>query len=268
MSNTGHESLTQATYTETPYSDAEWEIVGNPPTEQTFTPVQIEVVKLETKSTDPIFADYGGYSTQKGKHQRWHLPEELAAKLIGAAETEEDRIARMVEENAASLEAMEKRAFAAGHKAGLEEVEKQSQEQMKALSERMTGLLADLNRQLEERKAITERQAVELAVELARQLTRATVDYNPEYILPIIKSGLEQAGGALVRSVKVSKEDLEFLTLAGALAGLEGAGTKWQFVADDSVKSGCIVETTSGEIDLQIDAAFERAKNQILKAIR
>lgn len=268
MSNTSHESLTQATYTETPYSDAEWEIVGEPPTEQTFNPVQIEVLKSATKSTDPLFADYGGYSAQKGKQQRWHLPEELALKLSGNAEAQEDRIARMVEENTASLAAMEKRAYATGHKAGVEEVEKKSQEHFKALSERMTGLLTDLNRQVQEQKAVTERQSVELAIELARQLTRATVEYNPEYILPIIKSGLEQAGGAMVRSVKVSKEDLEFLTLAGALAGLDGAGTKWHFVADDTVKSGCIVETTSGEIDLQIEAAFERAKNQILKAIR
>jgi flagellar biosynthesis/type III secretory pathway protein FliH len=268
MSETGHAILTQEGFTETPYHDAEWEVIGAPPTEQTFAPAQIEVLAEQRPTKDPLFSDYGGFSSLKGKKQRWHLPEDLAVQQKDSGESPEERIAKMVEDNAARYEALEKRAFESGHKAGFAESQGKIQEHVNVVSERMTTLLSDLNKQVLEQSASVEQQAVQLAVEIARQLTRATVDYNPEYILPIVREGLEQVGGAVVKQIKVSKEDLEFLTLAGALAGLEGAGSKWHFVADDSVKSGCIVETASGEIDLQIEPAFERVKNQILKAIK
>lgn len=268
MSETGHQVVAQTEFTETPYADAEWEIIGQPPTEQTFTPAQVEVLTVQAKADDPLFADYGGYGSQKGKQIRWHLPEELAASHIGTPEAEESRLERMVEEHTAALAAMEKRAIESGRKIAAAEFEKAHEEKLKAINDRVSSVLSDLRKQLDERRDAIERQAVDLAIAIASQLTRATVEYNPEYILPIIKQGLDQAGGAVVRCVKVSKEDLEFLNLAGSLTGIEGAGTTWQFVEDESIKSGCVVETANGEIDLQIDAAFERVKDQVLKAVR
>jgi len=268
MSQSGHETLTQETYTEIPYADAEWDIVGQPPSEQLFTPAPIEVVKSAKRDDDPVFASYGGYSSQKGKVQRWHLPEELAATHVGSGEDILAKTERMVLEHAAALEVMETRARESGHKQAMLECAGLADEKVKVVTDKIAVLIDDLRRQLDERREEVERQAVELAVNIAQQLTRATVEYNPEYILPIIKAGLDQVSGAVVKCVKVSKDDLEFLTLAGSLVGLEGAGTAWKFIADDSIKSGCIVETASGEIDMQIDAAFERVKAQVLRAVK
>jgi hypothetical protein len=121
MSETGHAILTQEGFTETPYHDAEWEVIGAPPTEQNFAPAQIEVLAEQRPTKDPLFSDYGGFSSLKGKKQRWHLPEDLAVQQRDSRESPEERIAKMVEDNAARYEALEKRAFESGHKAGFAE---------------------------------------------------------------------------------------------------------------------------------------------------
>jgi flagellar biosynthesis/type III secretory pathway protein FliH len=93
----------------------------------------------------------------------------------------------------------------------------------------------------------------------------AIVDINPEYIIDIIKEGIALAGGAKIKSIKVSPQDLEFLNLLNLSKQFKKFDGGWSFEGDDTIKSGCVVEMIGGVVDYQIDKAWERIRDQVVK---
>jgi flagellar biosynthesis/type III secretory pathway protein FliH len=42
----------------------------------------------------------------------------------------------------------------------------------------------------------------------------------------------------------------------------------WSFVQDETIRAGCVVETSSGEVDFRLDQAWERIKDNVVKVLR
>src|SRR5690606_16120529 len=117
-------------------------------------------------------------------------------------------------------------------------------------------VLKDLARQIEERITQTEKDAVALALEISKKIIDTTVEVNPEYLVHIVREALGQAGAAAIRKIRVSPQDYEFIEVVGLRRQFESEGS-WDFEADETIRSGCIVETSGGEIDFQLDRAWE-----------
>ena len=113
-----------------------------------------------------------------------------------------------------------------------------------------------------------ERQAVELALQVARKIIEQAVEINPEYIIPIIREAITSSGSAIIRKVRISPQDMEFVEYAGLRKQLKEFDGSWDFEADESIRSGCIVETSASQIDYQLDKAWERVRDQVVKVIR
>lgn len=257
----------QTNYQETEYADNSWEVIGEMSDEFVFIPLEVDVLEGELVATDPMFANYGGLPEQESV-TRWHLPKDAAVPTKGLTaaeeEEEEDLRIKLTEEE---LEEVKKKAFNNGKDKGLELAGIENNEKLKVLEERYVTLANDLQQQLRERISQTELRAVELAVAISKKILDTTVDINPEYISQIVSEALELTGSAVVKKIRVSPQDLEFIEVVG-LESRVGGDEAWEWEADPSIKSGCVVETTAGEIDYQLDHAWERVREKVIKLVR
>ena len=55
-------AYSQTSYVESPFSEANWEVVGADGNRAVFMPQRFEVIKSDFVKLDPMFADYGGES--------------------------------------------------------------------------------------------------------------------------------------------------------------------------------------------------------------
>lgn len=260
------QAITQSSYSATPYRDSSWEVVGEDERHDEFAPMEVAVLTHEQAAIDPMFADFGGCLTVEGE-RRWHLPEHLAWRSReekAELEAEEGRLTFAAEE----LERMQAEAREQGKRQALEEMTTRQQERLERIEKHLIETLNDLARQLKEHQAQIEHKAVELAIGISQKIIDGAVEINPEYIIAIVREALKLAGSASVHKVRLSPQDMEFIELVGISRHLKEYDGSWQFEADSSVKAGCIVETSAGEIDYQLDSAWERIRDKVLKVVR
>ncbi|HQH27834.1 MAG TPA: FliH/SctL family protein, partial [Oligoflexia bacterium] len=114
-----------------------------------------------------------------------------------------------------------------------------------------------------ERLAMVEQYALQLAVEISKKILGSAVELRPEYILEIIRSGLHNLGAAKPMKVRVSPQDYEFIEVVGLPADLTPQETGVQYVSDEAIKAGCVIETDFGEVNLELDQMWEQVKNSL-----
>lgn len=258
--------LTQETYKETPYQDASWEVIGAFGETEEFTPMSVAVLPGESLLVDPMFANFGGVQGE-AQQVRWHLPEHLSHK------SGEEREAQSSEPGKLSLTQEEldrarNEALQQGRLEAIEEAATKNAENLMRMRERITAILQDIAKQQQEGIAAVERMGVELALEISRKIIGTAVEINPEYIVGVVREAVAQSGTATIRKIRVSPEDMEFIKIVGLPRDLKDQATEWRFESDDTVRAGCVVETSAGEIDFQLDKAWERVKEQVVKVLR
>jgi flagellar assembly protein FliH len=156
-------------------------------------------------------------------------------------------------------------AHAEGVEKGRTEAFAETEEKLKGVEQRYATLVEDMGAQIQERVSDVERKAVQFAVEVARKLVGSIVEINPEYILTIIKEAIALTGGASIKSIRVSPQDLEFLKLLSPEKQFKEFDGTWSFVADETIRQGCVVETSAGSAEYDLEKAWERIKEQVAK---
>lgn len=254
----------QVAFKETPYNDESWEIIGVEPGPEVFEPMNVEIIKGAQAVIDPMFADYGG--VYKGNEpSRFHLPVSENYKPVYAEKfhEEQEHEAREIAYQK-HLEEAKAEAYEQGKLDALEESVINQNGKLEKIEEQIKLIFVDLTSQIDEKVNNIEAQALELAVQISRKVLGTTVEINPEYILPVIKEALNLGSSSVVSSVRVSPQDFEFIELVGLRKDLMQEGQIWDFKADESIKSGCILDTSTGEIDFDLDKMWERVAEQIV----
>lgn len=257
----------QQSYNPTPWVDENWEIVGEFQEEQFFIPDQFQILGASSLVVDPMFANYGGLPP--AAETRIHAPmgqngkQRADTRTRGTAKPapEEDDRLRLTP---AELEQKLQAAREEGKFEALEESVLRHQEQLERLQVQINAILQDMDKQVKEKVSQIEVQALNLALEISRLLVRDAVEINPEYILPLISEAIEKVGTASISRVRVSPEDMEFINIIGIEKQLKEFDGTWVFEKDETIRSGCIVDTSAGEIDFQLEDAWDRIKNKIL----
>lgn len=279
--NTGAASYSQTSYVESPFSEANWEVVGPEGNKAVFMPQRFEVLKSDFVKLDPMFADYGGGAKGEEREQfREHQPklgrdssnEAMIDSTKANAEdqsvhgaTEVDAIPSIsVTEDA--LQELLLKAREEERVKVTQELEQLFKEQLAAGEMKLQETLNDLSTQLNNEIARVEQSSIDLVLNIADKIVGASIEVNPEYILPIVKEAIALTGAATIRRILVGKDDFEFLTVLGFDRQFKGNGAGWNFELDDSIRMGCIVETSAGEVDYELDQAWERVKDSLLKA--
>lgn len=113
--------------------------------------------------------------------------------------------------------------------------------------EEVEAVKADLNR-------AAERQALHLALAVARKVLQTEVQINPEAVARVVRGALEHSVEAENLTVKVNPGDLHILkNLEFRSPELSTVLEKCNFESDDQVSSGgCLIQSELGEIDARI----------------
>jgi flagellar biosynthesis/type III secretory pathway protein FliH len=233
-----------------------------------FDEEQSQEAELETAAESGIDADstsesgehLGTEGENKGEGEDAGFDLEAHERELAAKQAEEDRKA-LEEEHARQLE----EARAAAKEEALADARREGEERLKALEERYAALLDDMGIQIRENVESVERQAVELAVHISKKLVGAIVEINPEYVLGIIKEAVKLTGGATIKAIRVSPQDLEFLKMLSPEKQFKEFDGSWSFQADETIHAGCVVETSSGQVEFDLEKAWERIKESVLK---
>ena len=128
-------------------------------------------------------------------------------------------------------------------------------------AERLRLLLEHLSRPIAEFNAEVENAMVALTIEVARRLTNARIELDPEVTAGVVREALEALGDT-PREARVHLNPAELEALKGVLAPPTD-GPKWRFVADAGLHRGdCRIVTEGGSVDARLDtreASISRA---------
>ena len=199
-----------------------------------------------------------GVSEEEVPEQGFDL--EAHERELAAKQAEEDRKA-LEEEHARQLEEVRVSA----KEEALTEARRESEEKLKAIEERYAALIDDMSVQIREGVEGVERRAVDFAIHIAKKLVGAIVEVNPEYVLGIIQEAVKLTGGATIKAIRVSPQDLEFLKMLSPDRQFKEFDGSWSFQADETIHAGCVVETSSGEVEFDLDKAWGKIKESVLK---
>jgi flagellar biosynthesis/type III secretory pathway protein FliH len=261
--------LSQVTYRESPYEESSWEIVGEPPSEIRFSPLSFQVLESDiSKHFNPMFADYGGLRNPDEK-EVWHRPV-VQGHMIDE-DFKESHYEKIEREEGTSfipeavLEEVKQSAFQAGFEEGQRVSLEAHMRESEALKEQLSTIMQNISLKFNTELSKIEKSALELSLSISKRIIDTAVEINPEYIIDLIKKGLQLAQGTRIYTIKVSRQDMEFLLMFNIEKLMKEKQQTWIFEIDDAITSGCVIQTSGGEIDFQLDKAWERVKDEIVK---
>lgn len=260
--------ISQKQYRPTPYVATNWEVVGERAKDVNFTPMQISIIQSEDSATDPMFEVFDrGLS---GDGAELYVVGKGAISLSGEV-SEEDK-AQIIAEQKAALEQQWLAKVEEARQQGYEEGEKAAQatilEKYEALSTQLQEIIGGIQAEWKGLSGKLEQEALSLALQVSKRIIPAVADLKPDYILQTIRDGLRRLGAAEPVRIRVSEADYEFLTVIGLPVELSTEELGVTYVADESIQSGCVVETNFGELDLQLDQMWEQLRVSIEEAFR
>ncbi|MDP2872511.1 MAG: FliH/SctL family protein [Bacillota bacterium] len=115
--------------------------------------------------------------------------------------------------------------------------------------------------------AAVEREAIVLALEIARKVVASELQVSPEVVLAVAGEALGRLpNGVAVAALRVSPEDLQ-RALAGRerLKNISGDLRELEVISHPQVaRGGCIVETPAGDVDARIETRFGKLEQALL----
>ncbi|GEM_PF-2995829 len=240
----------QPAFRHTPFRASDWEVIGERAPAPNFALMQCPI--LGESSSNPNFSldSFSVVSSAESWSQET-LPD-------ATEQREFVRAANLAEEHTRQLAEQLESGHLAGYEEGYVVGKTESATALEELRAQASQFLTALNDESLATFQRMEKHAVHLAISIARKILITTADVRPDYILEIIREGLKQTGAAKPLRIRVSPADLEFIEVVGIPPELstEELGVKYQL--DESVKSGCIIETDFGDIDLQLEKMWEQ----------
>ncbi len=165
----------------------------------------------------------------------------------------------------AEADAIRAAARAEGHAdglaAGLEEGRAQVAMAVAALAEAARGLGAVRDATAE----AVERDAVELAVQLADKVVGGALEVEPERVLDVVRGALRRLAERRRVTVLVHPDDLELVRaaadgFAGELGGIEHCEVQSE---RRIARGGAVVRTDEGQIDASVETQLARARELV-----
>ncbi len=256
--------LCQKDYKPTPFVGTTWEIVGEQIAERNFMSMELEVLLDERAAADPMFESFDTTAAICQDTSSFFLPGgELPRQAGEVEETFSLQEALESEEFQQLLQQKYQEGHAAGFAQGVEQESARVAEHYETLSARTTALTESISGELQGVFATLERRAFELAIQIAEKVVHTTVELKPEYIVNVIRNAIGSLNAAKALKIRVSHQDYEFLEVIGMPPEISESELGVQYVADDSISGGCIVETDFGELNLDIETMWNEVKKAL-----
>jgi flagellar assembly protein FliH len=235
------------------FDSADWEVVGELNARPRFQRQKLEVIQNAEIAGDPLFKTF---DASKKRSKLGDNPAQEAQQKSEPMITVKEA-ARLIAE-----------AEAKGKAAAAEEAKNIRDSELKNLENRMTGIFQSLQEFSTKQISEVEKFSLEVALKLSKKIIDQAVEINPEYIVTILQEALKYAGTAAIKKVRVSSQDFEFVEVMGLSKKLKEFDGTWAFEADDNLKSGCVIETSAGEVDFNLEKSWERIAESVVRMIK
>lgn len=147
---------------------------------------------------------------------------------------------------------LEREAFDAAHAAGLAEGRIAGQQEVRRRIERLDALLSNLAQPFADLDQEVERQLVDLALALARQLVRRELRIDPTQVIAIVREAVSVLPVS-ARDVRVHLHPEDASIVREYLAPTENVRA-WKLVEDPvMMRGGCQVVTSSSRVDARLE---------------
>ncbi|HUI62229.1 MAG TPA: flagellar assembly protein FliH [Steroidobacteraceae bacterium] len=191
-----------------------------------------------------------GAASQAAAIERWSLPE-VKGPVIGRAR-EDRKPGTTVDLVQQALQEGEAR----GYQAGVARAQAESQAALTALQARVAqldGILQLLSRPLQQLDADVEKELLQLALAVGKQLARRELRIDPTQVIGIIRESLLQLPAA-ARDIRVHLHPQDAATVRERLAA-PASERAWSIVEDPTLtRGGCIVRTDVSQIDVRLES--------------
>jgi len=189
-----------------------------------------------------------------------------ASAMLKKAEME----ARLkIEDAGKQAENIKKQAFDKGYEEGYKEGYKKAQDTfLKESTEKWEKTISqfnDLRKNLFEQnityKKFLEKEALKLVLHTVEKVLNEKLEESSDYILNLVKKGMEKIGEEKDLVVRVSEKDFDRLDI-NVFKQFEAKGNKISLIKDPLLSLGdCIIEGNSFSIDAGVHTRIENIKN-------
>jgi len=168
---------------------------------------------------------------------------------------------------------IEEQAYHDGFKVGEKEGLKSVKERLEPVLKGLSGSVVQIENAKKELLLRTEREAVELALAIAKKVVWHEVRINGEVVINVVKAALKKVVDRKRIKIRLAPSDLQFLQdIKSQIPDLEEEFGTVIFAEDESIMSGgCVIETNLGDIDARIEKqlqAVEEAFRSEFKKLR
>jgi flagellar assembly protein FliH len=162
-------------------------------------------------------------------------------------------------------EAIRAAARAEGHADGLEAGLAEGRAQLAAALSALEAAHADVVALREWTAEAVERDAVELAVQLAEKIVAGTLDAQPERVLDVVRGALRRLAERRRVTILVHPDDLEIVRGAAEGFAAELGGIEHCEVQAERrlARGGAVVRTDEGQIDASVETQLARARELV-----
>ncbi|MDA8233846.1 MAG: FliH/SctL family protein [Clostridia bacterium] len=194
--------------------------------------------------------------------------EQAEAILSEAKARAQEELAQAEEQRQAIEEAAYREGFQKGYQEGHQQGSAEAHAEVEGLKLEARRLVEEAQVEKERIIQSSEKEILELALEVARKVIHDEVKATPEVIGRVVKEALGQAADREEITIKVNSDDLDYVLFIqdSLVAGLSGI-KKLKVVADPHVtRGGCVIETVCGNVDARIERQLAEIE-EALKAI-
>jgi flagellar assembly protein FliH len=165
----------------------------------------------------------------------------------------------------AEAEAIRAAARAEGHADGLQAGLDEGRAQVAAALSALATAHADVVALRDATAEAVERDAVELAVQLAEKIVAGALDADPERVLDVVRGALRRLSERRRVTVLVHPDDLELVRAASEGFAAELGGIEHCEVQAERrlVRGGAVVRTDEGQVDASIETQLMRARELV-----
>jgi flagellar assembly protein FliH len=165
----------------------------------------------------------------------------------------------------AEAEAIRAAARADGHAEGLEVGLAEARERMEPALRALEAAAAEIAALRDASAEALERDAVELALQLAEKVVAGTLAVRPEQVLDVVRGALRRLAERRRVTVLVNPADLDAVrAVADGFAAELGGIEHCEVQAERRIaRGGAIVRTDEGQVDASVETQLQRARELV-----
>jgi len=246
-----------------PFKEKLWEVVGERIDYGGFQNLEAPVVDTREELVDSMFENFGKQISD-GQEVLYH-----SVNPIKADDSDKDSSNEIDE---SLIQDKLKEADEKGRLEGIEEGIQQAQakilEQYETLSLTLVGITDSVRTEAKQLFNTLEQEALKLSLNVSRKILSSTADIKVDYIEAVIKEGLSKLGAGKPLRIRVAPKDMEFIEIVGLPVELSKEELGVTYIADESIQSGCIIETDFGDVNLELDRMWEEIASELYEVCK